>query len=112
MKKYYAVFVGKSKTPIIFNNWEDCKEEVKGVKGAIYKSFKTLEDARNFILNNKNLKNENSNVNTGIYIYVDGSFSVDLGNYSYGFIVVKDGKEVYEESGVGENEKEIGRAHV
>ena len=39
-KKYYAVKVGKSVG--IYNNWEDCKKQVTGFSGAIYKSFPTL----------------------------------------------------------------------
>ncbi|MGK7944173.1 MAG: viroplasmin family protein [Microcystaceae cyanobacterium] len=42
-KKYYVVWNGR-KTGI-FTNWEDCKKQVDGFKGARYKSFKTRGEA-------------------------------------------------------------------
>ena len=47
-KKYYAVKVGK--TPGIYLTWEDCKSQVEGVSGAVYKSFPTLLEAEEYIL--------------------------------------------------------------
>ncbi len=43
-KKFYVVWKGKK--PGIFSTWKDCEEQVKGVEGAVYKSFPTVEDAR------------------------------------------------------------------
>jgi ribonuclease HI len=42
-KKYYVVWNGRKRG--IFTNWEDCKRQVDGFKGARYKSFKTREEA-------------------------------------------------------------------
>ena len=47
-KKYYAVKVGK--TTGVFNNWEDCKKQVTGFSGAIYKSFPTFEEAKEYLI--------------------------------------------------------------
>ena len=41
--KFYAV--KKGKIPGIYNSWDDCKKMVDGFPGAVYKSFKTLEEA-------------------------------------------------------------------
>ncbi len=41
--KYYVVWEGRTRG--IFNNWEDCKEQVENFKGAKYKSFDNIEDA-------------------------------------------------------------------
>lgn len=41
--KYYAV--KKGKVPGIYLNWNDCKAMVDGYQGAVYKSFKTIEEA-------------------------------------------------------------------
>ncbi|WP_449416908.1 ribonuclease H1 domain-containing protein [Phormidium nigroviride] len=41
--KYYAVFKGR-KTGI-FSSWQECDEQVTGVSGALYKSFKTKAEA-------------------------------------------------------------------
>ena len=118
MAKYYSVFKGKSGKPKIFTTWDECKAEVIGCKGAIYKSFKTMDEAKEFIVlnekssGNKGFKKSNDiekiNVKQnnfdefnedGLIIYVDGSFSVEKGNFSYGLLAIKD-------------KKEIGRAHV
>ena len=45
--KYYAV--KKGKVPGIYFNWNDCKAMVDGYQGAVYKSFKTIEEAEKFI---------------------------------------------------------------
>lgn len=50
-KKYYAVKVGK--TPGIYLTWADCSEQVTGFKGAKYKSFTTIEEALEFIGDDK-----------------------------------------------------------
>ena len=46
-KKYYAV--AKGKTPGIYLTWNDCKAQVDGFSGAVYKSFLTLQEAELFI---------------------------------------------------------------
>ena len=46
-KKFYAVKNGK--TPGIYETWDECKENVSGFPGAEYKSFKTLEEAKEFM---------------------------------------------------------------
>ena len=43
-QKYYAVWSGKTKG--IFNSWDECKQQITGVKGAQYKSFDSLEQAQ------------------------------------------------------------------
>ena len=50
MAKYYSVFKGKSGKPKIFTTWDECKAEVIGCKGAIYKSFKTMDEAITFAI--------------------------------------------------------------
>lgn len=45
-KKYYAVKIGR--TPGIYSTWDECKYQVDKFPGAIYKSFKTLEEAKCF----------------------------------------------------------------
>ncbi len=48
-KKFYAVASGK--TPGIYTDWPSCASQVKGVAGAIYKSFSTEAEARAFLKN-------------------------------------------------------------
>ena len=42
-QKYYVVWKGVS--PGIYTSWTDCQLQIKGYKGAIYKSFASLEGA-------------------------------------------------------------------
>lgn len=46
-KKYYAVKVGAK--PGIYTDWDTTANMVKGYSGAIYKSFKTLAEAKKFL---------------------------------------------------------------
>ena len=100
--KYYAVYKGKSVIPKIYTSWDECKKEVIGFKGAIYKSFTTEKEAKEFIsLNSQGRKLENiqdEESESGLFIYVDGSFTVDKGNFSYGLVAVNDGKIIYEDN--------------
>ena len=105
VKKYYAVKVGKSTG--IYNNWEDCKKQVTGFSGAIYKSFPTLEEAKEY-LNNGNVENKVNSFNLEniaddeILAYVDGSYKKDTLEYGYGVVLIlKD--EVIELFGKGKN---------
>ena len=44
----------KGKVPGIYFNWNDCKAMVDGYQGAVYKSFKTIEEAEKFINGEEN----------------------------------------------------------
>ena len=81
---YYAVANGYKIG--IFDNWNDCYSSVYKYKNAIYKKFKTKDDAEIFILdNNNNNNNNNNNSNNSnnnniesikdidYYVYTDGS---------------------------------------
>lgn len=131
MAKYYSVFKGKSGVPKIFTTWDACKAEVIGYKGAIYKSFKTMDEAKEFIdLNrknsgNKHIKKSNDKSNSDNYqnsldeskedelvVYVDGSFSVEKGNFSYGLLAIKDKEVIYEDKGVGFDKRAVSLRNV
>lgn len=106
--KYYSVYKGKSGSPKIFRTWDECKKEVAGVSGAIYKSFKTEEEAIEFLkVNSENKSLNNLDLKDEIIVFVDGSFIESKGNYSYGLVVVKDNEVIYKESGVGDNKEAI-----
>lgn len=42
-KKYYTVWEGVN--PGVYDSWTDCQLQIKNYKGALYKSFATLEEA-------------------------------------------------------------------
>lgn len=79
MKKYYAVKVGK--VPGIYRDWDSCKAQVHGFKGAIYKSFKTEKEALAFM---DEIKEEKDDASYDVVAYVDGSYRHEDKSYSYG----------------------------
>ena len=81
-KKIYAVKNGR--VPGIYLNWEECKAQVDGYSGAIYKSFSNTDDALEY-LNATKIQNEQE---VELKIYVDGSYDVRTGDYSYGMVVL------------------------
>ncbi|MEY8392381.1 ribonuclease H family protein [Lachnospiraceae bacterium 45-W7] len=94
--KYYAV--KKGKTPGIYNSWEECKAQVDGVSSAEYKSFKSEQEARDYIGNSmeqKIVKKPVENVNTScVEAYVDGSYNSETNEFSYGMIILQNGEEL------------------
>ena len=99
--KFYAVRKGK-KTGI-FMTWDECKSQVQGYSAAEYKSFKTREEALEYLNNEAVKTNIEKNVNKeplNIYAFVDGSFNQSTGTYGYGGFLMHDGiKEVLQGSG-------------
>ncbi|WKC79282.1 viroplasmin family protein [Borreliella turdi] len=53
MNKYYACILIDSNEKIIFKSWEECKNTIKGKNNKI-KSFKTIEQAQNWLFYNGN----------------------------------------------------------
>ena len=105
-KKYYAVRIGRE--PGIYLTWDDCKAQVDKFPGAIYKSFKTLEEADIFMGKSNNSKpcitqkgrTDSLECFDGPYAFVDGSFNSVTGVYGYGgFLIVGDKKYKIQGSG-------------
>lgn len=46
-KQYYAVKIGK--IPGIYETWDECRLQVNGISGAVYKAFKTKDEAESFM---------------------------------------------------------------
>lgn len=87
--KFYAV--KKGLVTGIFQTWEECKESVSGYSGAEYKSFPTLEQAREYL----GLTNDEKVVRDGDYVpvYVDGSYNSVTKEFSYGMVVLLEDRE-------------------
>lgn len=43
-KKYYVVWKGLK--PGVYDNWKECEAQIRGIEGAVYKSFPGMEEAR------------------------------------------------------------------
>lgn len=83
--KFYAI-----KTPnlcTVTTSWPECEKLTHGVKGALFKGFKTKEEADAWCAG------ISAPLKEGIRVYVDGSFSPGYPNAGWGFVVV-DGEEV------------------
>ena len=107
-KKYYAVRNGR--TPGIYDTWEECKANVDGYSGAVYKSFRTRAEACAYI--GIAVDDTDSDVKQGESLeeylksqmvsqaicYVDGSYNVATHEYAYG-MVLYDGSALYEDKG-------------
>ena len=96
--KYYAVRVGRK--PGIFNNWEECKEQVEGFEDAEYKSFSKIEEANNYLNEQQQLEFAVD----GPVAYVDGSFREDTNEYSFGVVLLVEGKEYHFKKSFPEDE--------
>ncbi len=86
-KKYYAVRNGRKVG--IFETWEETKAQVIGYKNAIYKSFKTLEEAKAFIDNEDINKFDFNNIDEDeCIVYVDGSYNISKKTVGYGIVFI------------------------
>lgn len=114
-KKFYAVKQGR-KTGM-FLTWDECKKQVTGYPGAIYKSFGTKEEAEEYLgvtgsqtaqkdreadltgregeitRSVSSGKNKSENTEKAVEIYVDGSYHAATKEFSYGMVVLINGKE-------------------
>lgn len=86
-KKFYGVKQGRING--VFKTWEECKQQIHGYKGAIYKGFDNLEDARAFVLGE-----EPPQFKDGAVAYVDGSYNLKTKIYSCGVVILYKGEEI------------------
>ena len=111
-KKFYAVKQGR-KTGM-FLTWDDCRKQVMGYPGAIYKSFGTEAEAKEYLGIGGTVAGE-AGLDSGISgaeraaasdriqteppasdaveIYVDGSYHAATKEFSYGMVVLIDDRE-------------------
>ena len=106
-KKVYAIKEGFNSSTNekienrIVDTWAECLKYVKGVKGAKYKSFEDINEAKSFLNDTGNaLKKEDKNYPSEcLHIYVDGSYNATTEEYSYGMVAVQSNVVLYIESG-------------
>lgn len=90
MAKFYAVKEGK-KTGI-YMSWDECKEQVNGYSGAVYKSFTSEDEAKAFI--GKEVKKVSDDLT--LLAYVDGSYNIKTKEYGYGCVLIE-GQQVIQQ---------------
>lgn len=94
-KKYYAVRKGRQTG--VFETWAECQRQVTGFSGAEFKSFPTREEALQFAGGETSLPISDPEESSGENIteaYVDGSFCPGKPEFSYGMVILRDGKEL------------------
>lgn len=105
-KKYYAVRQGR--TAGVYATWADCKAQVDGYSGAIYKSFPTEAEAQAFVAGEPAARTETGRAadiggepakvggqrQHAVTAYVDGSYHAGTGEFSYGVVILRDGREI------------------
>ncbi len=101
MSKFYAVKKGRQTG--IFYTWPECEAQVKGYKGAIFKSFVSEKDAQRFLSDEKK---EEEDINC-LLAYVDGSYNVKTKEYGYGCILLEGQKEIIQITGKGNDENYV-----
>ncbi len=101
---YYVVWSGK--TPGIYDTWEDCEAQVKGVQGAKYKGFASRPEAEqafasspeNYIIRKpKAEKEENGQLSNPILpaLAVDAACSGNPGVMEFRGVIADTGTEVF-----------------
>ena len=103
--KYYAVKKGRK--PGVYQSWAECKAMVDGFPGAVYKSFKTREEAVAFAkaatytgadaapkMQNamKKTMQQEDGAMPSVYAFVDGSYNSATQVYGYGGFLMDHGE--------------------
>lgn len=117
-QKYYAVKVGR--TVGIFKTWAECQKQVIGCPGALFKSFPSELEAKEYINGitpaaPAATRNSNENAKGGdkyFDIYVDGSFDNTRKKYSWGFAVYQGSEVIHTACGIGEDENAAATRNV
>lgn len=113
-KKVYAIKEGFdfSKNERVQNklvdSWSECQKYIKGVKGAIYKSFEDINEAKSFLQKGSELlrKGKDKYDENCLHVYVDGSYNSASRKFSYGVVAVKDNIVEYVHGGSGKNSED------
>lgn len=110
-KNYYTVWNGVN--PGVYSEWKDCKHQIDGYEGAIYKSFPSKEEADAAFNDNpwKYIgKNADANINKGRAlsiinnpeiiknsIAVDAACSGNPGYLEYRGVYIQTGEEIFKQ---------------
>jgi ribonuclease HI len=105
-KNFYAVRNGK--TPGIYRTWEECKQQVDGYAGAVFKGFATQQEAEDFMrgvvardpkkfeaqrsLSVSAQAMEANHPEGQVIIYTDGACTGNPGPGGYGVVLFRSGQ--------------------
>ena len=120
-KKYYTVWKGHHTG--VFESWDDCKAQIQGYEGAIYKSFYTFEaakkayksDPKEYIGKSKTFKSELSEAQLKLIgqpnylsISVDAASSGNPGKMEYRGVDTKTKKELFKQGPFKQGTSNVG----
>lgn len=91
-QKFYAVKSDSEKK--IVTSWTECEKLTHGVKGVLFKSFGSREEAEAW------LSGMVKPAAGGIRVFVDGSFSPSFKHSGWAFVVTENDKELARGSGI------------
>ena len=103
--KYYAVVKGRK--PGIYTTWAECQDQINGYPNSIYKSFLTLDEAKDYIeaqktgskydvyleFDKEDMIGLSLAIEDVLFAFVDGSFLDGVG-YASGAIMFMNGEAV------------------
>lgn len=113
--KYYAVKQGR--VPGIYTDWDSCQKQINGYSGALFKSFKSLDEAKIYLGQEEKKEEIQDNLNTNdngkiLIVYVDGSYSKKLHQYGYGCVFIENGEIIHTISGKDDHPQYVGMRNV
>lgn len=83
---YYAVRKGRK--PGVYTDWKEVQRQVIGFKGAIFKKFKTKEEAEEFVHTEDEDNQYDPENLPEIYAFSDGSFNEETNVYGCGGFII------------------------
>jgi Predicted double-stranded RNA/RNA-DNA hybrid binding protein len=111
--KVYVVWVGQN--PGIYQHWSDCKTQIEGIENARYKSFNTLDEAKEAFAKDwksfykrQNNNGEGSVKPSGDIIVVDAACSGNPGLMEYRGVYLRTGQEIFHQGPFEQGTNNIG----
>ena len=103
-KRYYVVWNGL--VPGVYDTWDDCQTQIKGVKQALYKSFATLAEAERaysespykYIYGEKKEEKRPTEIPASVHrnaLAVDAACSGNPGQMEYRGVYLATGEEIF-----------------
>ncbi len=93
-KKYYAVKKGRKNG--VYTTWAECKKQVDGFSGAIYKSFPDYETALEYVQGDAGKKDDGGKAapECDVYAYIDGSYDNRKKVYGSAVLLFVNGRKI------------------
>ncbi|MDR2679178.1 MAG: ribonuclease H family protein [Tannerella sp.] len=117
-QKYYVVWNGVN--PGIYENWDDCRLQIKGYVGALYKSFESKEEAENAFSDSaynhigKSSQTNRVSGKNALPPYIRESLAVDAacsgnpGNMEYRGVYVETGQQIFHVGPMAQGTNNVG----